>query len=173
MFMSTLKQVIENKQQFYRTNSKETNTNNSIELPEEVLNLITDNNWKLARTNRYKKLIRDGEITSDELVEFVEMAAEKDKPDFWFAKIMSKNRWERTKDFLVKLREIKRLAKEVADRIPVPKDAMRVVYKACWRFRSSVIVKAVTAQETGRDQYKYFCWLIGKTDVKFFRPSTQ
>lgn len=170
--MNTLNQAIKEKQQFYRTNSKDTNTNNSIELPAEVLNLITNNGWKLARTNRYKKLMRDGEISADELVEFVEMAKEKNKPDYWFAKIMSKARWERTKDFLAKLREIKRLAKEVCSRIPVPPYATRVIYKACWKFKSSVIVKAVTAQETGRDKYKYFCWLIGKTNVKNTRTRT-
>jgi hypothetical protein len=135
-------------------------TTNSIEtaLPKEIDALITGNDyWHKAKSNRYKKLIREGHL--NDLLELVAQASTKNVPANWFAKAASKAQWERTLDFLAKLREVAHNAAEVAKRLVVQPEQMKAIYKACWRYGNAVISKAVTAQETGRDKFKYFNWL--------------
>src|SRR5258708_13547556 len=74
------------------TAGKPTN-NTSIELPAEIKGLITgDDYWVLAKTRRYKKLIREGHL--DKLLHLAREAQTKDRPANWFATACSKKRWE-------------------------------------------------------------------------------
>ncbi len=146
---------------FYRNEATKTNGNTSIELPEEIKRLITGSDyWRRAKENRYKKLIREGQLQN--LMLLAETAATKGNQANWFAKAASKAQWERTLAFLAKLREVMRAAEEIAQRIKATPAQMRVVYKACWRFGAAAVQKAVTAQETGTNPFRYFCWLVSK-----------
>ena len=81
----------------------------SIELPAAITNLITGNEyWVTAKSNRYKKLIREGHL--DNLLELAKLALTKDNPAHWFAKVCSVKAWERTLDFLKKLYDVRRKA---------------------------------------------------------------
>lgn len=152
----------ENQQRFYRNVVAKASDNGSIELPEIIKNLITGSDyWKNAKQNRYKKLIREGNLA--ELLELAEIAQTKKAPANWFAKVASKAQWERTLDFLARLRKVAQDAAEVAKRLSVPPCDMKAVYAACWRLGSGVIRHAVTASELGRDPYRYFNWLVSRT----------
>lgn len=152
--------ILQTNHKFYRDNSKLT-TNTSIELPDQIQNLITGTDyWREAKQNRYKKLIREGHL--NDLLQLAELAAAKRAPANWFAKVASKVEWERTLKFLATLHKVAQNAAEVVKRVKGASQHMAAVYKACWRHGESVIIKAITAQETGRDQYKYFCWLTRK-----------
>src|SRR6266849_2045911 len=71
------------------TVSSNTTNNTSIELPQEIKALITGNDyWVNAKSNRYKKLIREGHL--DKLLELAKMARVKNNPANWFAKACSK-----------------------------------------------------------------------------------
>src|SRR5437763_12344786 len=98
-------------------NSVGTTTNNtSIELPEEIKELITGNDfWVNAKSNRYKKLIREGHL--DKLLALANMARVKNNPANWFAKACSKATWERTIAYFAKLKEVARKAADVARRL--------------------------------------------------------
>src|SRR5205085_8313640 len=88
----------------------------SIELPAAITNLITGSDyWVTAKTNRYKKLIREGHL--DNLLELAKLALTKDNPAHWFAKVCSVKAWERTLDFLKKLDNVRMKADQVAKRI--------------------------------------------------------
>lgn len=159
-----LKAILENRKETIKTpvdsiELTETNitTSNSIELPEEISSLITGTDyWKLAKSNRYKKLIRDG--FKSQLMELAKIAQEKTNPAHWFATAASKKQWERTLDFLSKLHTVAQEALQVAKRLGVGLDKMKPIYKACWR-GENVVQLSVTAQEIGRDPFKLFCWL--------------
>lgn len=154
--------ILEQKPQFYRNTDSKTVTNTSIELPAQIQSLITGSDyWRKAKENRYKKLIREGHL--QDLIQLAEVAAEKRNPANWFAKAASKVEWDRTLSFLTKLREVARAAAEVAQRIVVPVNGMKAVYKACWKLNQGVVRHAVTAAETGRDPYKLFTWLCWHT----------
>lgn len=149
--------ILQNKG-LYRNKESKANNGTSIELPVIITDLITGSDyWKTAKQNRYKKLIRDGFY--GELMQLAEIAQTKTTPANWFAKVASKANWERTLEFIAKLRKVAQDAAEIAKRLAVPVDNMKAVYKACWRLGNDVIRHAITAQETGRDKYKYFCWL--------------
>lgn len=141
--------------------ASELKPNTSIEatdLPKEIQALITGSEyWLKAKTNRYKKLVRDGHL--NDLLKLAELAQAKDAPANWFARVASKAQWDRTLEFLSKLRQVAQNAAEVARRLAARPEQMKAIYKACWRFGSSVIQRAVTAEETGRDKFKYFNWL--------------
>src|SRR5260370_31168406 len=65
------------------TVSSNTTNNTSIELPEEIKTLITGNDfWVNAKSNRYKKLIREGHL--DKLLALANMARVKANPANWF-----------------------------------------------------------------------------------------
>lgn len=66
--------------------------------------------------------------------------------------------WETTLEFLAELSSITATDREVIKRLPGI--AQKVAYAACWKSRDVAVRHAVTAQETGRDAVKYFCWLV-------------
>lgn len=142
--------------------NKSPDTSIEAALPELINNLITGSDyWRRAKENRYKKLIRDGFL--GELLELAKMAGTKTNPANWFATAASKAQWERTLEYLSKLREVAKNAREVAKRILARPEQMKAVYKACWRFGDAVISRAVIAEETGRDKFKYFNWLCRRS----------
>jgi hypothetical protein len=138
----------------------------SIELP-AVIDELIDN--KMYR-NKFRSLIRRGHL--QDLLELAGLAASKDKPSHWFAKVTAKRCWEQTLKFLAKAREIARMAAEVTKRIKVPTGSLNVVYKACWRVRGQTIRHAITAAETGRDPFKLFTWLCWKNPMHQTVPTT-
>ncbi len=86
------------------TVSKDITNKTSIELPQEIKELITGNNfWVDAKSNRYKKLIREGHL--DKLLRLAKMAYGKEKPANWFATACSVKAWERTLAYLAKLKD--------------------------------------------------------------------
>src|SRR6266702_8949778 len=88
----------------------------SIELPEEIKELITGNDfWVNAKSNRYKKLIREGHL--DKLLALANMARSKNHPANGFAKACSKLAWERTLVYFAKLKEVAWKAEHVARRL--------------------------------------------------------
>src|SRR6266567_7215034 len=131
----------------------------SIELPAAITNLITGSEfWVTAKTNRYKKLIREGYL--DDLLELAKLALSKNNPANWFAKVCSVKAWERTLDFLKKLYDVRKKAERVVERIGKHNlERMRkFVYKQIWAGKS-VERYAVAAQEIGENRHKLFAYL--------------
>jgi hypothetical protein len=112
-------------------------------------------------------MIREGHLS--DLLQLADIALTKNMPSRFFAKSTRTTpepgkeglptNWERTLETLAKLREVAEKAVEVMERICASKQQIKAVYKACWRSQD-VIRHAITAQETGRDKFKYFCWLV-------------
>jgi hypothetical protein len=135
----------------------------TINIPEAIDALIDNKNYR----NKFRKLIREGHL--NDLLELAKMAKDKDTPSHWFAKWTrttpekgqegQPTHWERTLQFLARAREVAQAAAEVVKRIPVPTGRLKAVYKACWKLKGAVVRHAVTAEETGRDKFRYFCWL--------------
>ncbi len=143
-------------------NTGGTTTNNtSIELPSEIKALITGSDfWILAKTNRYKKLIREGHL--DKLLHLAAQALTKDNPPNWFARACSKARWEKyTVPYFAKLKEVARKAEHVARRLGTKVNTF--IYKQIWK-GVNVERWAVAAEEIGHDKpgqsrEKHFAWL--------------
>ena len=120
----------------------------SIELPAAITNLITGSEfWVTAKSNRYKKLIREGHL--DNLLELAKLALTKDNPAHWFAKVCSVKARERTLDFLKKLDNIRMKATQVTKRIGECMTAF--VYKQIWAGKN-VERWAVAAEEVRHDK---------------------
>ncbi len=129
--------------------------NTSIELPQEISELNTGSDyWKLAKANRYKKLIREGHL--DKLMSLAKMAQSKDSPANWFARACSKKFWERTLAYFAKLAEVAATADRVARKIGT--EVNKFIYKQIWKGKA-VERWATKAQEVGKDSAKYFAWL--------------
>lgn len=135
--------------------------NTSIELPTEIQKLITGTDfWVRAKTNRYKKLIREGHL--DKLLYLAREAQTKEHPANWFAAACSKSNWEeRTLPYLAKLREVARKAEQVARRLGIKIN--RFIYKMIWRSvnveRWAVAAEEVRHDKPGQSKEKYFVWL--------------
>jgi len=128
----------------------------SIELPAAITNLITGNEfWVTAKSNRYKKLIREGHL--DNLLELAKLALTKDNPAHWFAKVCSVKAWERTLDFLKKLDNERMKAAQVAKRIG--EGMTKFVYKQIWAGKN-VEHHAITAEEVRHDKPKQSKWRL-------------
>src|SRR5579863_123778 len=90
--------------------------NTSIELPAEIKQLITGSDfWVKAKTNRYRKLIREGHL--DKLLHLAAEAHTKDNPANWFAVACSKAAWDRTLKYFSKAKEVAHKAELVARRL--------------------------------------------------------
>lgn len=171
--VNSIESIIKVKQnnRLYRTNRNKVNTsNNSIELPEEIDNLIDNKMYR----NKFRKLIREGHLK--DLLELAKLAQMKDKPSYWFARATKTKpapgqedkptMWERTLKYLAKLRKVTRTVTEIAERIQAPAEYLKVVYAAYWRHGGNILRYAITAQETARtNPYRYFCWLTRKPKV--------
>jgi hypothetical protein len=128
-------------------------TQTASDIPEAVDGLIDNKMYR----NKFRKLIREGHLS--DLLELAAIAQDKDKPSHWFAVATGKKHWQATLKFLSALRSVRQTAEEVLRRVQVPTGSMKAVYKACWRLKDAAVRQAVTAQETGRDPFRYFCWL--------------
>jgi len=128
----------------------------SIELPAAITNLITGSEfWVTAKSNRYKKLIREGHL--DDLLELAKLALTKDNPPHWFAKVCSVKAWERTLDFLKKLYSVRMKAVQVVKRIG--EGMTKFVYKQIWEGKN-VEHHAVTAEEVRHDKPNQSKWRL-------------
>lgn len=139
-------------------NQIQKNSNTSIELPAEITVLITGSDfWITAKSNRYKKLVRDGHLRN--LLELAAIAQMKRRPANWFAKVCSVKAWERTLSFLKKLYNVREKAERVVIRIGCVAEGMkRFVYKQIWAGKN-VERHAVAAQEIGKSRDKLFAYL--------------
>ena len=142
------------------TASKTFTNNTSIELPQEIKALITGNDfWVNAKSNRYKKLIREGNL--DKLLALANMARSKNHPANWFAKACSKAAWERTLAYFAKLKEVARKAETIARRLGT--NVNKFIYKMIWK-GVNVERWADTANELkhnkpGQSRERHFAWL--------------
>ena len=135
--------------------------NTSIELPSEIKALITGSDfWVQAKTNRYKKLIREGHL--EKLLYLAREAQAKEHPANWFAAACSKANWEeRTLPYFAKLREVARKAEQVVRRLGTKIN--NFIYKMIWRgvnvVRWAVAAEEVPHKQPGQSREKYFAWL--------------
>jgi hypothetical protein len=138
-----------------------TPNNTSIELPAEIRALITGSDfWVRAKTNRYKKLIREGHL--DKLLHLAQEAQSKERPANWFAAACSKERWEQyTVPYFAKLAEVTQKAEQVARRLGTKVN--RFIYKMIWRGanveRWAVAAEEVRHDKPGQSRERYFAWL--------------
>ena len=137
-----------------------TTNNTSIELPNEIKALITGTEyWVKAKSNRYKKLIREGHL--EKLLELSKMAHSKHNPANWFAKACSKPAWERTLAYFAKLAEVAHKAERVARRIGIKVN--KFIYKQIWKGvnveRWAVTAEEVRHDKPGQSREKHFAWL--------------
>ena len=141
--------------------NKAGNTNNtSIELPVEIKELITGNEyWVTAKSNRYKKLIREGHL--EKLLELARMAHSKHNPANWFAKVCSKAAWERTLAYFAKLAAVAQKAEQVVRRLGIKVN--KFIYKQIWNGvnveRWAVAAEEIRHDKPGQSRAKYFAWL--------------
>jgi len=143
-------------------NIVQSNTTNktSIELPDEIKALITGNDfWVNAKSNRYKKLIREGHL--DKLLALANMARVKNNPANWFAKACSKLAWGRTLAYFAKLKEVARKAEHVARRLGTKVN--KFIYKQIWKGvnveRWAVAAEEIRHDKPGQSREKHFAWL--------------
>jgi len=132
----------------------------SIELPAEIKALITGTDfWVNAKSNRYKKLIREGHL--DKLLTIAKMARVKNNPANWFAKACSKATWERTLAYLAKLKEVARKAEHVARRLGT--NVNKFIYKQIWKGvnveRWAVAAEEIRHDKPEQSREKHFAWL--------------
>lgn len=133
----------------------------SIELPPEISVLITGSDyWVNAKTNRYKKLVREGHL--DKLLHLACEARTKDNPANWFAAACSKARWEQyTLPYLAKLAEVAHKAEQVALRLGTR--VSRFIYKQIWKGvnveRWAVQAEEMRHDKPGQSRLKHFAWL--------------
>jgi hypothetical protein len=151
--------------------------NTSIEIPPEIDALI-DNK---AYYNKFKSLIRKGHL--QDLLDLTEVALTKDNPPHWFAKATKTTlapgqdgptMWERTLDYLAKLRNVQVMARLVAAKIGTA--VTKSIYKQIWRGANverwadtAAEMKQLAGQRVGKriiredtDPAKYFMWLCGR-----------
>jgi hypothetical protein len=141
-----------------------TTNNISIELPTEIKALITGTDfWVLAKTNRYKKLIREGHV--DKLLHLAREAQTKESPANWFAAACSKARWERyTLPYFAKLQEVAQKAEQVVRRLGMKVNQInKFIYKQIWRGvnveRWAIAAEEIRHDKPGQSRVKYFAWL--------------
>ncbi|NEA56392.1 hypothetical protein G3I60_20140 [Streptomyces sp. SID13666] len=164
------------RREFYRNKASESSSVTSIEggqVPPKVIDDLIDN--KMYR-RKFNALIRKGHL--QDLLDLAEVAQGKDKPSHWFARATRTTPvpgneskptfWDRSLKFLAKLRKVRRIAKEIGQRLKVPASSVNAVYKAVWRHNEGAIRMAVTAAETGKKHpFGLFCTLALK------KPDTQ
>ncbi len=143
-------------------NTVGTTTNKtSIELPQAIKALITGSDfWVTAKTNRYKKLIREGQL--DKLLYLAREARTKDNPANWFARACSKARWEKyTLPYFAKLKEVARKAEQVACRLGTKVN--KFIYKQIWKGvnveRWAVAAQEISHDKPGQSRERHFAWL--------------
>jgi hypothetical protein len=153
--MQSLAQVLEH-QSHSIERSRVILTTNSIDIPAEIDNLIDNKMYH----NKFRKLIREGHL--DKLMKLAEIAKTKEAPSRWFAKATAKANWERTLEFLAKIRQVANQVMHAAEQLHVPTDRLKPLFKAAWNLRGQLPRLAGLAKESGRDPERYFWWLYGR-----------
>lgn len=135
-------------------------TKTSIELPAEIKKLITGSDyWINAKSNRYRKLIREGHL--DKLLHLAAEARTKDSPANWFAKVCSKAAWDRTLAYFAKLSEVAHKAELVARRLGTR--VSKFIYKQIWNGvnveRWAIQAEEMRHDKAGQGRLQHFAWL--------------
>lgn len=180
--MQTIGATLTARQDFYRIKASESASSTSIEgatthkgdsarpaanvveIPEAIDALIDNKMYR----NKFKSLIRKGHL--QDLLDLAEVAEGKDNKSHWFARATrttpvpgregKPTHWERSLKFIAKLRQVRRIAEQIKNRIKVPADSMNAVFKAAWRHQQGALRFAVTAAEVGKiHQFGLFCTL--------------
>jgi hypothetical protein len=158
-YASLTQNQLSNDASIENTVGKSTN-NTSIELPEEIKTLITGNKyWVNAKSNRYKMLIREGHL--EKLLELAKMAHSKHNPANWFAKVCSKDAWERTLAYFAKLAEVAHKAEREVRRLGIKVN--KFIYKQIWKGvnveRWAIAAQEIKHDKPGQSREKHFTWL--------------
>jgi hypothetical protein len=129
-------------------------------LPIAITELITGSDyWVLAKSNRYRKLIREGHL--EKLLDLAKMAQTKNNPANWFAKACSKAAWERTLAYFAKLSQVARKAETVAKRLGTT--TSKFIYKQIWKGvnveRWAIQAQEMKHEKPGQTTLKHFAWL--------------
>lgn len=131
---------------------------NEHNLPEWLLPYVQNRSWAI----RFANLLNQGYHNQlQHLAEHIRHVAHT-SPVRMMAVACSKARWE---DTLVQVRErmkVERLVTEVRDRLNASADQMPALYAVVWRLKGYALRFAATAQEIGRDRFKFFCWLTSR-----------
>ncbi|HEV2639392.1 MAG TPA: hypothetical protein VGX23_29915 [Actinocrinis sp.] len=168
--------TVTKRRDFYRNKASDSSSVTSIEegqdLPREIDDLIDNKMYR----RKFNALVRRGHL--QDLLDLAEVARGKDTPSHWFARATrttpvpgNENKptfWERSLKFLTKLRKVRRIAKEIGQRLKVPADSVNAVFKAAWRHNEGAVRMAVTAAETGKKHpFGLFCTLaLKKPDIQ-------
>lgn len=128
---------------------------NEHNLPEWLLPFVQNRSWAI----RFANLLNQGYYNQlRHLAEHIRRVAHT-SPVRMMAVACSKARWENT---LAQIRErvkVERLANEVRERLRASNDQMPALYAVVWRLKGYALRFAATAQEIGRDKFRFFCWL--------------
>jgi hypothetical protein len=129
-------------------------------LPQAITELITGSDyWVLAKSNRYRKLIREGHL--EKLLDLAKMAHSKNNPANWFAKACSKAAWERTLAYFAKLVQVAQKAETVAKRLGTT--TSKFIYKQIWKGvnveRWAIQAQEMKHEKPGQMILKHFAWL--------------
>lgn len=127
---------------------------NQGEIPDQIDALIDNKMYR----NRYKRLIREGNLEALLfLSHYATMSGKVAAPNKWFAKSCSLKRWEGTLRWITRMMKVARQAMIVANRLG--SEVTKYIYKQIHR-GINVEHLAALAKESGKDPYKFFCWLI-------------
>ena len=139
--------------------------NTSIELPEEIDNLIDNKAYR----NKFKKLIREGHL--NDLMELAKMAVTRDKPKYWFARVTrtkplpgyenEPTYWERSLKYLAKLRQIRQKAAYTAQKLGT--NVTKFIYKQIWKGVNTIRWACLAAEtphnKPNQSDMQHFMWL--------------
>ena len=152
--MDSLAQLLD-KQSHSIERSRVILTTNSIDIPAEIDALI-DNK---AFYNKFRKLIREGHL--EKLLKLAEIAHTKEKPSRWFAMATAKRNWERTLEYLAKIRQVVNQVMHAARKLATPAHRIKQLFKAAWQLRGH-FQRLVGLASEGRNPERYFWWLYGR-----------
>jgi|SRR5579871_65156 len=146
-------------------------TNNSIEIPQEIDDLIDNKAYR----NKFKSLIKKGHL--NDLLELAKIAranATKEAPSHWFARATrttplpgyegEPTYWQRSLANLAKLRKVAQQAAYTAQKLGVKvAHFLRYIYKQVWRgvntIRWACLAAETPHQKPGQGVLQYFAWL--------------
>ena len=97
--------------------------------------------------NKFRKLIREGHLAN--LLKLAEIAHTKGTPSRWFAMVTAKRNWERTLEFLAKVRQVANQVMHAAEKLNVPADRLKPLFKAAWTLRGQLPRLAGLAKRDG------------------------
>ena len=126
------------------------------ELPDAVIALV-DNKAYLPR---HRRLQRDH--GSEMLLKLVELAATKERPSRWYAKVTSVRCWERTLKMLKKLIAATKRAGLVMEKVGADASWLRWYTSVAYRNSEATVAGWAELAARGRSPVKYFGWLAAQ-----------